>query len=301
MPENAKFMSKDKVLDYTEISLLAERFIHHGIKKIRLTGGEPLVRRDIHILITQLGKHVKSGKLDELTITTNGSTLHNHAPMLVQNGVKRINVSIDSLDPEKFKNITRGGDLDLVLAGIENAKALGLDVKINMVALNGHNHSEIIEMAQFCGRNGYGLSLIETMPLGNAIGKREDTFIALEEFIQPLLALYSMEAVDYKSSGPAKYYYIEELNLRLGLITPLSKNFCNDCNRLRITTDGKLYMCLGSDMYIDFKEAIRLGGTQKVDGLLQKALKLKPEKHFFEEQMADENQSVDRHMNVTGG
>lgn len=301
MPENAKFMSKDKVLDYTEISLLADRFIHHGIKKIRLTGGEPLVRRDIDVLIAQLGRHVKSGTLDELTLTTNGSTLHKHSAMLIENGVKRINVSMDSLNPKKFNAITRGGHLDIVLSGIKKAKSLGLNVKINMVALNGQNQNEIIDMARYCGDHGYDLSLIETMPLGNDIMGREDNYITLEEFIAPLRDLYPIKPIAYKSSGPAQYHFIEGLNLRLGLITPLSKNFCNECNRLRITTDGKLYMCLGSDMYIDFKEAIRLGGTEKVDGLLQKALKLKPEKHFFEEQMADQNQSVNRHMNVTGG
>ncbi len=301
MPENSKFMAKSKVLDYTEISLLADRFIHHGIKKIRLTGGEPLVRRDIDILIAQLGKHVKSGRLDELTLTTNGSTLHKHSLILVQNGVKRINVSIDSLNPNKFKQITRGGDLNIVLEGIKTAKKLGLEIKINMVALKGQNQDEIIDMAHYCSEHDYGLSLIETMPLGNDILRREDNYIALDTFTAPLTNIYDMEAINYKSSGPAQYHYIKDLNLRLGLITPLSKNFCNDCNRLRITTDGKLYMCLGSDLYIDFKEAIRQGGTKKVDSLLQKALKLKPEKHYFEEQMTDNSQSVSRHMNVTGG
>ena len=301
MPEDSKFLAKNKLLDYTEITLLADRFIQHGIKKIRLTGGEPLVRRDIDILIAQLGKHVKSGALEELTLTTNGSTLHKHSNMLLQNGIKRINVSIDSLNPQKFSHITRGGNLSTVLEGVKTAKKLGIEIKINMVALKGQNQDEIIDMAHYCAKHGYSLSIIETMPLGNNISGREDNYIALDDFIRPLTNLYNMKAIDYKSSGPAHYYYIKDLNLRLGLITPLSKNFCTNCNRLRITTDGKLYMCLGSDLFIDFKEAIRHGGIDKVDNLLQKALKLKPEKHHFEEQMADNKQSVNRHMNVTGG
>lgn len=303
MPENMKFMSKNKLMDYSEIALIADRFIHHGIRKIRLTGGEPLVRRDINILIEYLGRHVKTGKLDELTLTTNGSTLSEHSDMLFHNGIRRINVSLDSLDEEKFRKITKNGDLNKVLDGINSAKNTGLKVKINMVALKGQNQDEILQMAKFCAKNHFDLSVIETMPLGDIQG-RLDHYISLDDFIAPLAEHYSIKAIDYKSAGPAHYYkYTDRFEnaLRLGLITPLSKNFCNDCNRLRLTTDGKLYMCLGSDMHIDFKQAVQMGGTKKVDELLQKALKLKPEKHFFGEQMTDYSPSVSRHMNVTGG
>lgn len=301
MPENITFMAKNKLMDYTEIALLADRFIHHGIKKIRLTGGEPLVRRDIALLIKQLGKYVENGKLDELTLTTNGSLLEQHSEMLYTNGVRRINISLDTLDTEKFAAITKRGDLKLVLDGIHAAKAAGLQVKINMVALKNQNEDGISDMAEFCSLHKFDLSLIETMPLGNDIGKREDNYIALKDFIAPLHSKYNIEPIAYKSSGPANYFLVRGLNLKLGLITPLSRNFCDDCNRLRLTTDGKLFMCLGSDLHIDFKQAMEIGGTQKVDALLQKALKLKPERHYFEDQMTDNSLSVTRNMNVTGG
>lgn len=303
MPEMMEFMSKDKVMDYTEIALIADRFIHHGIKKIRLTGGEPLMRRDIDVLIEHLGGHVKTGKLDELTLTTNGSTLIKHSDMLYQNGVRRINISLDTLNADRFRAITRRGNLDLVLAGINIAKKAGLAIKINMVALKNQNQDEILPMAQYCAENGFNLSIIETMPLGDMDG-RLDHYIALTDFIAPLAARYDIRPIDYKSAGPANYFDVHNISktiLKLGLITPLSKNFCNDCNRLRLTTDGKLYMCLGSDMHIDFKKAMQAGGSQKVDALLQRALKLKPEKHYFGDQMTDNSISVRRHMNVTGG
>ncbi len=301
MPENSIFMPKDKLMDYTEIALLADRFIHHGIKKIRLTGGEPLVRRDIALLIKQLGKYVENGKLEELTLTTNGSLLDQHSDMLYASGVRRINISLDTLDAGKFAAITKRGDLKLVLNGIKAAKNAGLQVKINMVALKGQNEDDIIAMAQFCSLHGFDLSLIETMPLGNDIAERADNFIALKDFIKPLQSQYNIQPIDYKSSGPAHYFWVKELKLRLGLITPLSRNFCDDCNRLRLTTDGKLFMCLGSDLHIDFKQAIEIGGIEKVDMLLQKALILKPKRHYFEDQMTDNNLSVTRNMNVTGG
>lgn len=301
MPENAKFMPKNKVMDYTEISLLADRFIHHGIKKIRLTGGEPLIRRDIDLLIKQLGKYVQNGKLEELTITTNGSRLEEYSDMLYANGVRRINISLDSLKAEKFESITKRGNLETVLRGIEAAKTAGLNIKINMVALKGQNEDEILDMALFCAAHGFDLSLIETMPLGNDIGNREDTYIPLADFITPLKSIYDLQSIEYKSAGPANYFRVKELELKLGLITPLSRNFCDDCNRLRLTTEGKLFMCLGSDLHIDFKQAMEIGGTQKVDSLLQKALKLKPKRHYFEDQMTDNSLSVTRNMNVTGG
>lgn len=301
MPENITFMPKNKLMDYTEIALLADRFIHHGINKIRLTGGEPLVRRDIELLIKQLGQYVENGKLEELTLTTNGSRLRQYSKMLYSNNVRRINISLDTLCAAKFKTLTKGGDLENVLDGINIAKATGLHIKINMVALKGQNEDEITAMAHYCATHGFDLALIETMPLGNDIEHRTDNYIALKDFIAPLQSQYNIDPIAYKSSGPAHYFLVRGLNLKLGLITPLSQNFCDDCNRLRLTTDGKLFMCLGSDMYVDFKQALVIGGIQKVDKLLQKALKLKPERHYFEDQMSDNNLSVNRNMNVTGG
>jgi cyclic pyranopterin phosphate synthase len=301
MPEHQQFLPKSDVLDYTEIALIAGRFIHHGIRKIRLTGGEPLVRRDIGVLIEALGAHVQSGALDELTLTTNGSRLAEHAENLAKAGVRRINVSLDSLNPEKFRSITRGGELEQVLNGIDAARRAGLSVRINMVALKSLNESEIGSMAEYCAQYGFDLGLIETMPLGDGVSGRTGDFIALEDFVEPLRRKNILTPISHRTPGPARYFNVEPLGIRLGLITPLTHNFCGDCNRLRLASDGKVHMCLGSEVYVDFREAIRGDGLEAVDRLLQKALRLKPERHDFERQMEDRNLRVHRHMNATGG
>jgi GTP 3',8-cyclase len=301
MPEKQKFLPHNNLLDYSEISLLAERFIAHGIRKIRLTGGEPLVRRDIDTLIKALGRHVHTGKLDELTLTTNGSRLSEYAGVLAQAGVKRINVSLDTLDPNQFESITRGGKLDQVLRGIEAAQSNSIHIKINMVALKDQNETQLMPIAQMCANNGHDLAIIETMPLGDGISGRVDNYIALQDFIQPLTQDNIMHPIPHRSAGPARYHQIDPLGLRLALITPMSDNFCQDCNRLRLTTDGKIYMCLGSEMHVDFRAALRGEGMSAVDRLLQKALRLKPERHDFETQMAHTDQRIHRHMNATGG
>jgi GTP 3',8-cyclase len=301
MPEKQTFLPHTDLLDFTEIALLANRFIAHGIRKIRLTGGEPLVRRDIEVLIRKLGGHVHAGHLDELTLTTNGSRLAQFAPMLAEAGVRRINVSLDSLDHDVFRNITRGGDLDQVQSGIAAAKASGIAIKINMVALKSQNQSNLLPMAEYCAANGFDLSIIETMPLGDGVVGRQDNYIAIEDFIAPLRDVYQLEPLAHRSAGPARYWQVAPLGLRLGLITPMSHNFCDDCNRLRLTTDGKIFMCLGSEMHVDFRHAIREQGLGAVDALLQKALRLKPERHDFERQMAQPNLRLQRHMNATGG
>jgi cyclic pyranopterin phosphate synthase len=301
MPESQKFLSHGELLDYSELALIADRFIDHGIRKIRLTGGEPLVRRDIGVLIDQLGKQVASGRLDELTLTTNGSRLAQHADALAAAGIKRINVSLDSLDHKRFADITRGGDLAQVLTGINAAKTAGIAIRINMVALRALNEDEVIAMANYCASEGHDLALIETMPLGDAVRGRADHFVALDDFISPLRECYQLTADDHRTAGPARYWRIAETGLRLGLITPMSQNFCDDCNRIRLTTDGKVYMCLGSDLNVDFRTAIRSEGIVAVDRLLQKALRLKPERHDFERQMEDRSLRLHRHMNATGG
>ncbi len=301
MPEHQQFLPRSDVLDYTEIALIAGRFIRHGIRKIRLTGGEPLVRRDIGVLIDALGAHVRSGALEELTLTTNGSRLAEHADRLTKAGIRRINVSLDSLDREKFRSITRGGELEQVLNGIDAARQAGLSVRINMVALKGVNEDELVAMAEFCAQYGFDLGLIETMPLGDGISGRTANFIALEDFIRPLRASNALVPVAHRTAGPARYFAVEPLGIRLGLITPLTHNFCGDCNRLRLASDGKVHMCLGSEIYVDFREAIRGEGLEAVDRLLQKALRLKPERHDFERQMGDRSQRLHRHMNATGG
>lgn len=301
MPEKQTFLPRTELLDYTETALIADRFVQHGIRKIRLTGGEPLVRRDISILMRQIGKHVAQGRLDELTLTTNGSRLAEHADDLVAAHVRRINVSLDSLDAEKFSAITRGGRLTDVLEGIAAAKARGIAVRINMVALRGLNEDEFVPMARYCAENGLDLGLIETMPLGDGVSGRTDHYISLEEFSAPLRQRWELHPIGHRTAGPARYWRVEPLGLRLGLITPLSHNFCDDCNRLRLTTDGKIFMCLGSNLHVDLRAAIRDEGIAGVDRLLQKALKLKPERHDFERQMHDRSLRLARHMNATGG
>jgi GTP 3',8-cyclase len=301
MPENQRFLPRTELLDYTELALIADRFIDHGIRKIRLTGGEPLVRRDIEILVKKLGSFVGAGRLDELTLTTNGSHLAKHAKMLAAANVRRINVSVDSLDTERFATITRGGKLDQVLAGINAAKQAGIAIRINMVAMKGVNEDDLLPLAEYCAAAGHDLALIETMPLGDGVAGRVDHYISLDDFAAPLRDQHQMTALPHKTAGPARYCQLEPLGLRLGLITPLSNNFCDGCNRIRLTTDGKVYMCLGSDMHVDFRAAIRGEGTVAVDRLLQRALRLKPERHDFEQQMADRSIRLHRHMNATGG
>ena len=301
MPENQKFLPHKELLDYTELSLIADRFIDHGIKRIRLTGGEPLVRRDIGVLLQQLGKQVASGRLDELTLTTNGSLLAKNADALAAAHVRRINVSLDSMDAQRFAQITRGGTLNTVLDGIEAARNAGIAVRINMVAMNGLNEADLLPMVQYCATQGHDLALIETMPLGDGITNRNQDFIPLQQFIAPLNEQYTLTPLPHRTAGPARYWQVEPLGLRLGLITPMSRNFCDDCNRLRLTTDGKIYMCLGSDLHVDLRAAIRDEGTAGVDRLLQQALRLKPERHDFERQMEDSSLRLNRHMNATGG
>ncbi len=301
MPEKQTFLPHGDLLDYSEIALLVDRFIAHGIRKIRLTGGEPLVRRDIGVLIDALGRHVHEGRLEELTLTTNGSRLSEFAPQLAAAGVRRINVSLDSLDTDKFSRITRGGNLAQVLSGIKAAQTSNIAIRINMVALKGENEDDLPAIAEFCALNGHDLAIIETMPLGDGVVGRQEEYIALEEFIAPLRAQYDISALPHRTAGPARYWQVEPLGLRLGLITPLSSNFCDDCNRLRLTTDGKIFMCLGSEMHVDFKTALRDEGLTAVDRLLQKALRLKPERHDFEHQMLEPAVRLGRHMNATGG
>ncbi len=301
MPEQQTFLPHHDLLTYDEIMALVERFIAHGIRKIRLTGGEPLVRRDIEVLIEALGQHVKAGHLDELTMTTNGSRLQKFAPLLASAGMKRINVSLDTLDPDAFRQISRGGDLASVLAGIHAARAQDLDVKINMVALKNENEDALLPMADFCAEHGLDLTLIETMPLGAGVLEREERYIALDDFTAPLRARYHFHPLAHKSAGPARYWRVDTLGFRLGLITPMSRNFCDHCNRIRLTTDGKIYMCLGSELHVDLRKALRDGVPSDVDHLLQTALRLKPQRHEFESQLAQPELRLARHMNATGG
>lgn len=300
MPEKQSFLPNDAALTTAEIIGLAQHFVEHGIRKIRLTGGEPLVRRDIGDVIVALGNMIGDG-LEELTLTTNGSRLALFAPLLAKSGVKRVNISMDSLDPDQFRSITRGGDLSTVLASIEAAHAEGIDIKINMVALKNQNQSQLLPMAEYCAAHGHDLSIIETMPLGEGVTGRTNHYISADDFVTPLFERQKRIPLTYRTAGPARYWQFEPLGLRLGLISPMSRNFCDGCNRLRLTTDGKIFMCLGSDMHVDFKKALREDGPQAVDILLRHALRLKPARHDFETQLAQPDQRLVRHMNATGG
>ena len=301
MSEKMTFMPKSELLTLEEITLIAERFISHGIRKIRLTGGEPLVRRDMKDVIQRLGRKVASGELEELTLTTNGSLLTEYADHLAAHSVRRINVSMDTLNHERFSEITRGADMNVVLNGIKAASAAGIQIKINMVALRDFNEADLVPMAEYCAENGHDLSIIETMPLGDVGSDRKLSHLSADQFLAPLRNLFAFSPLSHRSAGPARYFAVEPLGLRLGLITPLSRNFCDDCNRLRLTTDGKIFMCLGHNTHVDLRAAVRTDGIAAVDQLLQQALRLKPLRHDFNAQLEGSAKILERHMNVTGG
>ncbi|MGJ3649916.1 GTP 3',8-cyclase MoaA [Sphingomonas sp. GlSt437] len=299
MAEEMTFLPRAQILSLEELALITERFIARGVTKVRLSGGEPLVRRDVIELVRRLGRHVGHG-LDELTMTTNGTRLAQHAEALADAGIRRINVSLDSRDPATFRHITRHGDIAQVLEGIAAAKAAGLRVKINMVALNGLNDGEIGDMLAWCADEGLDLSLIETMPLGQIDEDRADRFLPLTRVFDDLAARFPLVRDDHRTGGPARYWQVEGSETRLGLISPLTANFCDGCNRVRLTTEGKLYMCLGHDDQVDLKTALRNEGLAAVDALLDEAMRLKPARHDFSVARGA-GPAVSRHMSVTGG
>jgi cyclic pyranopterin phosphate synthase len=298
MAEQMTFLPRAQVLSLDEMAIIAERFIARGIRKIRLTGGEPLVRRDVDQLVRRLGSHIGSG-LDELTMTTNGNRLADYAPMLVEAGVRRINVSLDSRDPELFRHITRHGDVARVMNGIFSARDAGLQVKINMVALKGQNDREIAPMLAWCRDEGLDLTLIETMPLGAIDEDRTDRFLPLTAVMDELQAAFPLVRDTHSSGGPARYWRVEGTDTRLGLISPLTGNFCSTCNRVRLTTEGVLYTCLGHDDHVDLKTVLREQGVAGLDAALDGAMRTKPLAHEFD--IAASTPAVMRHMSVTGG
>ncbi|WP_332818837.1 GTP 3',8-cyclase MoaA [Sphingopyxis sp.] len=297
MAEDMTFLPKSAVLSIEEMGEIAERFVARGIRRIRLTGGEPLVRRGIDTLAMRLGAMIGHG-LDELTLTTNAMRLAEHAPMLAAAGVRRVNISIDTLDPAAFRHITRVGDLDVALRGVAAAREAGLAVKINMVALAGLNEDQLLPVLDYCAANGCDLTLIETMPLGEVEGDRSDHYIPLHQFIAPLREARAIYPVDRRTGGPARYFAVEDSPVTLGLITPLSDNFCTTCNRIRLTVEGRVYMCLGQDDHVDLRAALRERGD--VDGLIDRALAGKPRAHDFHIE-GKSKPAVARHMSATGG
>jgi cyclic pyranopterin phosphate synthase len=300
MAENMTFLPKKEVLSFEEIETIAAAFIERGVRKIRLTGGEPLVRRDIMELVQSLGSRIGSG-LDELTITTNGSQLTKFAAGLHAAGVRRINVSLDTLDASHFREITRRGRIEDVLSGIDAALAAGLSVKVNMVAMAGVNEDEIEPMMAWAHGKGMGLTLIEGMPLGEVGIDRVDSYLPLRELHARLAARYTLSKLDKRTGGPARYVHVAETNGVLGFITPMSHNFCESCNRVRLTATGQLFLCLGQDDQVNLRDALRDGGLEALDEALDHAMLIKPKGHDF---VLDRNRpatAVSRHMSVTGG
>lgn len=300
MPEKMQFLPRSDLLSIDELGLLAEHFIARGIRRIRLTGGEPLVRRGVIDLIERLGTQVGQG-LDELTLTTNGTMLARHAQAIAATGVRRINVSLDTLDPQRFSRMTRGGDIIAVLDGIAAAKRAGLALRINVVALKSENRDDLASMVRWAHGQGFDIALIEIMPLGETGEDRFDQYLSLDMVQERLGRIFTMEPMSHRSAGPARYFRIAETGGRIGFITPLSDNFCASCNRLRVTATGQLYPCLGDAGRVDLREAIRSGGTRAFHDALDRALRTKPEKHDFAITAPGQKPAQARTMSVTGG
>ena len=302
MSEHMTFLPKRDVLTLEELDRLCSAFVDKGVRKLRLTGGEPLVRRNIMWLIRQLSRHLDSGSLEELTLTTNGSQLGRYAVELADCGVKRINVSMDTRDPKRFHDITRWGDLGKVMDGIDAAIAAGLAIKINMVALKDVNEHEIEDMMVWCHDKGMDLTLIETMPLGDIDGDRTDQYLPLSQVRASLLDKWTLEDIPYKTGGPARYVEVKETGGRLGFITPLTHNFCESCNRVRLTCTGTLYMCLGQDDAADLRAPLRASeGNEQLSAAIDEAIGRKPKGHDFIIDREHNGPAVTRHMSVTGG
>ncbi|MEO6248597.1 MAG: GTP 3',8-cyclase MoaA [Sphingomicrobium sp.] len=298
MAEKMQFLPRADILTFEEIEFLADLLIARGVKRIRLTGGEPLVRRDIADLVARLGRKIGHG-LDELTMTTNATQLARFTPAMAAAGIRRINVSLDSLDANRFREITRRGDLGQVLDGIKAASAAGIAIKINMVALKGFNDDEIERMARWCGGEGHGLTLIETMPLGEVAERRTTRYVPLDAVLRDLSERFELIPSTRRTGGPARYYEVPALGLSLGVITPLTNNFCAGCNRIRIAATGTIYGCLGHDQKVELRELLRSGGRMAVDAALDLLLAGKPQRHDFD--IAAATPAVARHMSVTGG
>ena len=302
MSEHMTFLPKKDLLSLEELDRLCSAFVARGVKKLRLTGGEPLVRKNILWLFQSLGRHLESGALDELTLTTNGSQLEKYASDLKAAGVRRINVSLDTLDETKFKAITRWGELPTVIRGIEAAEKAGLKVKINAVALKGVNEDEIEDLIRFAHTRGADLTLIETMPLGDIDGDRTDQYLPLSVVRARLLDRFTLEDNPYRTGGPARYVTVKETGGRLGFITPMTHNFCESCNRVRLTCTGTLYMCLGQDDAADLRTPLRASvDDAALQAAITEAIARKPKGHDFIIDRRTKKPAVARHMSVTGG
>jgi cyclic pyranopterin phosphate synthase len=298
MAEDMTFLPRNEILSLEELDRLCGAFIDSGVRKLRITGGEPLVRRNVLSLFENLGQRLGEG-LDELTLTTNGTQLARHAEPLFRAGVRRINVSLDTLDAERFTRLTRWGRIENVFTGIFAARDAGMRIKINAVALRGENEHEFDNMIEWCGRHGFDLCLIETMPMGDISASRADQYLPLSLVRARLSHRWTLDETDYRTGGPARYVTVRETGRRLGFITPLTHNFCEDCNRVRLTVTGTLYMCLGQDDAADLRAPLRRGDDLKV--AIAEAISRKPKGHDFVIDRRRAGPAVARHMSVTGG
>jgi len=301
MAEDMQFLPKKDILSLEELEAVCRVFMKLGTRKIRLTGGEPLVRKGIMQVINNLGKEV-GNLLDELTITTNGSQLETKAEELYNAGVRRINVSLDHLDPIKFKEITRWGDLEKVKRGLDKARNVGLKIKINTVAISEFNQFHLPDILRWCGKEGFDMTIIEVMPMGDiGADKRYGQYLPLSQVRSDLENEFTLRDLPERTSGPARYVSVKETNNKLGFITPLTHNFCESCNRVRLTCTGILYMCLGQDDNADLKKVLREKGTEALENAIRNAISRKPKGHDFEISRQSANVSVKRHMSLTGG
>ena len=303
MSEDMTFLPKRDVLSLEELDRLCSVFIRLGVKKLRLTGGEPLVRKNVMSLFRGLSRHLESGQLEELTVTTNGSQLHRFAGELRDCGVRRVNVSIDTLDAEKFHRITRWGRIEQVMRGLDAAAAAGLDIKLNVVALRGVNDHELGDMLQWAGDRSWDMTIIEVMPMGDIGGEmRIDQYLPVSMVRAELEKRFTLTDIDYKTGGPARYVRVEETGRRLGFITPLTHNFCESCNRVRLTCTGTLYMCLGQEDAADLRTPLRRSESDEaVIEAIDEAIARKPKGHDFVIDRRRRGPSVSRHMSHTGG
>ncbi|RKD60179.1 GTP 3',8-cyclase MoaA [Rhizobium sp. WW_1] len=302
MAEHMTFLPKKDLLTLEELDRLCSAFIAKGARKIRLTGGEPLVRKNIMFLVRKLGESVQNGALDELTLTTNGSQLARYADELYDSGVRRINVSLDTLDPDKFHAITRWGDFSKVMEGIDAAQKAGLKIKLNAVALKGFNDVEIPQLLRFAHGRGMDLTVIETMPMGEIEEDRTDQYLPLSELRADLEREFTLTDIPYKTGGPARYVEVAETGGRLGFITPMTHNFCESCNRVRLTCTGTLYMCLGQNDAADLRTTLRASEDDALlHAAIDEAITRKPKGHDFIIDRTHNRPAVARHMSVTGG
>ena len=310
MSEHQTFLPRQDLLTWEEMLRLSRFLVDQGVDKLRITGGEPLVRRGILDFLRELGQEVRAGRLRELTLTTNGTLLAGAVPSLVSAGIQRINVSLDTLKADVYRRLTRGGDLAKVSRGIETAQAAGIKIKLNVVVLQQDNRNELPEIIAFAHERDMDVSLIETMPLGEEIGGREEQFVSLRDVLADLQSFWQVVPVIETTAGPARYYRVAETGGRLGLITPLSHNFCDTCNRVRVTCTGQLYMCLGQDDQVDLRAPLRADQTDAgLEAAVDQALRQKPRRHDFFiacdalglETVPDRVHRPARTMSLTGG